>query len=363
MKRLLLLFIISLSTFNFFPLIIKAYSQQADIAIVCDVSKSIRSGELLQGKQAIKSLLNNGEISPGWELSPSSSITIYPFLTQHSSILASGANLVIMKFGTILSNNFPYFSTPQSIRILNLQHAMRFIEQNFPTQVEDPWTYEFLAEAVISKLMIEQFRSKEWYLIVLSDFIESHGFSMTNEQASLVDNYLEGRSLRFSQPVIFRWIQRPDLQIKIVKISTGTIIPGAERITLLTPQNNFKFKKIKSINFIWNWSGNPDDVLNYVLVLRKKQRDGYNLVEQKRLKLNKYFLKRPQPGTYEWFVTANTSDGTFRSPIRKFQVAGPSALPWLLALLMLFLIVIGFFKLLFPKIRTTKDKREDENGH
>lgn len=362
MKRLLYFLIILLTSISHVFLPNKLYSQRADIAIICDISRSIKDNELVQGKQAIKCLLNNGIISAGWELASSSSITTYPFLTQHGSLIVDGVNLAILKFGTIISNSFPYFSSPQSIQILNLAQVMDFIEENFPRQVQDPWTYEFLAEAVISKLMKEQFKSREWYLFVLSDFIESHGFSMTNEQTILVDNYLEGRSLNFSQPVIFRWIQRPDLQIKIVKISTGAINQNKERITLLTPQNNFKFKKIKAINFIWNWKGNADEVTNYILVVRERARDSYNLALQQRLKLNKYFLKKPKPGNYEWFVTANTVDGTFRSPIRKFQVAGPSALPWLLSLLILFLAAIAFFKFIFPKIRPIK-KGKKEDGY
>jgi len=335
-------------------------AQSVDIAILCDVSRSIKNHELVKGKDAIQTLLRNGSIADGWELSSHDAINEFPFLAQHSSPISPGKNFLLLEFGTIQKDEFPYFQKPNSITIQSLQQVIDFVETNFPLSVTDQWTYEFLAEAVISKIMKEEFRSKEWYLFVLSDFIESHGFSMTDEQTTLVDNYLEGKDIKFSTPVILRWKQRPDLQIKIVKLSTNGVPQPRERITLLTPQNGYKFKNVKTINFIWNWKGAADELNSYTLVVRKKERDKYNLVMQQRLKLNRYFFKKPTSGNYEWFVTANSGEGTFRSPIRKFEVAGPSALPWFLFLLILFVTAVVLMKFILPKVMQKRGRKRDE---
>lgn len=338
----------------------KTLSQSIDIGILCDVSKSIRSHELARGKDAIKSLLKNGAIADGWELSSSNGIHEFPFLSQHSTPISPGKNFVLFEFGTIQKDEFPYFQKPHSIKIQSLQQVNDFIETNFPSNVTDQWTYEFLAEAVISKIMKDEYKSKEWYIFVLSDFIESHGFSMTDEQTAIVDKYLEGKEIKFSTPVIIRWKQRPDLQIKIVELNTNGVAQPKERVTLLTPQNRYKFKNVKTINFIWNWKGTADEVNNYTLVVRKKERDRYKLVMQQRLKLNRYFFKKPQSGNYEWFVTANSDEGTFRSQIKKFEVAGPSALPWFLFLLILFIVAVVLMKFILPKIPQKRGRKKDE---
>lgn len=360
MKKTIFPILISILLLIIFIATNKILAQNIDIAVLCDVSRSIRSHELAGGKDAIHALLRNGSIAIGWELSSPDAIHEFPFLAQYTSPIFSGKNFVLLEFGTIQKDEFPYFQKPKSITIQNLKQVINFIETNFPSNVTDQWTYEFLAEAVISKIMKDELRSKEWYLFVLSDFIESHGFSMTDEQTALVDKYLEGKDIKFSTPVILRWKQRPDLQIKIVKLSTNGVPQLRERVTLLTPQNGYKFKNVKTINFIWNWKGTADELNNYTLVVRKKERDKYNLVMQQRLKLNRYFFKKPNSGNYEWFVTANSDEGTFRSPIRKFEVAGPSALPWFLLLLFLFIAAVILMKFIKPKFSGKRERKRDE---
>ncbi|MBD3342008.1 MAG: hypothetical protein GF353_23110 [Candidatus Lokiarchaeota archaeon] len=343
-------------SFNLYPLIL--YSQSFDAAIICDISLSIKNRELASGKNVILKMFSDGTIPGDWQLAESSSRNTFPFLSQSSSPSIIGKNLLIMEFGTILYDKFPYFKKPNSVKPESRGEVVSFISNQFPERVSQDWTYEFLAEAVISKILREQFQSREWYLFVLSDFIESHGFSMTDEQTALVDDYLSGKKLKFSTPVILQYKNRKELQIKVVKVSISTADQRHTKIfSLLAPGNRFEYKNKKMINFSWKWKGNPEDINNYILVVRKKERKGYKIICQKRLTLNRYVLKTPSGGNYEWFVTANTKQGTMRSDIRKFKIAGASAAPFFISLFIIFAVAIAFFKFIWPKLQALKARR------
>lgn len=332
-----------------------------DVGILCDVSKSLRNRWLMEGKKAIKELVLYGKVSDGWELSSAKKDFRYQFIIQHKSPIETGNTIMLLEFGSVVEQSFPYFRNPQLYQVVNRTQLEQFIDNNFPIHVKDDWTYELLAEAVAAKIFKETIKSSECYLIVLSDFIEDHGFSLSKEQIDLVDRFETEVEVSFSIPVILRWKKNTNLQIKVLKVSAygkDEITKPGRLLQLLAPQSAMKFKSDKGITFSWRWNGSKEDINDYNLVIRKKEPRQYKMVHSKKLLRTRYSFRRPlEVGKFQWYVTANTQKGLARSSTRGFEIKGKSIIPWLILILFLFCGLIAFMKYGWPKIQALRRRK------
>lgn len=325
-----------------FSMVLSHASWAGDVAVLVDISGSLKNMPVQEGRRLLSDLLLKGQIPPSWEVvradeenSTVKSLTAGP----HKPLIQPGDHLLLMTFGSKRNDNFPYFRNPDLFKVGSLDDVGRRLARYYPLrhEVKEAYTFYELALAVAADLLKENGASQS-YLIVLSDFQESqsHEQPLTTEQANRAAAFRQSKDQKEVLSIVHKErkllqariynmrFQQPQQQPPKKEEPSPPPPPETQEIKLIAPRG-----EIKETRPTFKWSGLPDAEF-YILRCQ-----GDKGVIKERAQQSQFQPQKDLPsGEYTWQVIAHLpGDQTVISDKGKFKVKSSSP-GWLLVFLL-----------------------------
>lgn len=332
-------FVLKMILITFFSLVLSHASWAGDVAVLVDISGSLKNLPVQEGRQLLNDLLIKGQIPPSWEVVRANkenatikSLTAGP----HQPLIQPGDRLLLMTFGSKRDEKFPYFRNPDLFKISSLDDVGRRLDQYYPLrpEVKEAYTFYELALAVAADLLKENGASRG-NLIVLSDFQESqpHERPLTPEQA---DRAAKFRQSDNKEVLSIVHKERRLLQTRMYEVANLSPPPDPGKKPPTTPQQEIKLLaprgEIKGTKPNFQWTGLPDAEY-YIL----RCQGGKFVIKERTRQAHFQYQKDLPSGEYSWQVIAHlANDETVASAKGKFTVKSSGAW-WLFV----FLIGLG----------------------
>jgi hypothetical protein len=202
---------------------------QMNVCVLVDISKSIKSQEILNAKQFVKDILMGSAVNTTIFLVDG---------TLPDMKMKTGDKLMIMPFGdrSCVMDYSPLINT-----ISNPNDVANYIEQYFPVKLTSDWTYITLAKARLAEIASKN-QMSEYSLIFVSDNTSDdyggHSNYAPYEQL-LVDSYNTNKNPVSERPgVRGKLIANPKYSIFVQKVDVSkyTPPPGGIPVTDTLPK-------------------------------------------------------------------------------------------------------------------------------
>ena len=337
-------------------------ARASDVALLYDVSKSmLPSWYSSTVRNDMASLIvGDGISTTRWQVSATAQgeTKIVAAIQGQSSLLEPGDRLLIIAFGEMRTPAaFPYFNVV-NVTVTDMQQARKTMLNGMPFNPTDKWTNKLLSAAVASKIFTDG-GSREWYVVMVSDFNQDYPSPLSQEMEELIDRYEVNSDYSKEGRLVLRLSDDHRLQVRVYRVVYKSAVPSPQpvaegTIVCLSPTRASKVKTGSPVRFSWSCrglsSGAPDAYsLNVV-----RGETSTRPVLTRHVKSNSFtYQDGLDAGTYNWWVTAFMAGGQLSSQKVTFRVTGGS--PWFIIILIL--LAVGVFVL--SKILSQRKRRKE----
>lgn len=314
-------------------------------AVLIDISASMRYKGNWQEevRRTLNDLLFGGNINEDiWIVEGVRDQIFYDGLKSGKiTLYRSGLPLLILPFGTVQKDEEPFFNNIYLNRFDNLNRAKDFINNHFPSQFNDPWTFIDLAKAVARNKMVLDNKVKSWYLIIITDLEKSYPKKYIQKFPN-ADHIAIKYPTTVTEKAKVTFSYRKDKRLKMIIYTVeyqkpiGDNGPQITTITLINPKNGMKIPKIDKRNILrFRWK-NIKGVSIYSIIIRDKNN---KIIDRKKTRRSVLSYNKPlKSGVYLWSVEGRLSTGGKAVSSRwRFEVGGQGGggfLVWVVLILL-----------------------------
>jgi hypothetical protein len=244
----------------------------------------------------------------------------------------SGGNVLMLRFGSFPTQEFPYFESSQST------DAESFTS-NFPNAASfrDQKTNKPLALAVAANLSSQE--SGEGYAVFVSDFLSDSDISRQHQE------FINNTEVAFAQhiPLTLTWTKDPRLQLKFIHFHriSAAARPSDQSVTITLLPAEFYHRPDR---YLLRWKAGP--VFDRFSVKVEDSSSRSVVFEKVNLASKEAIFNNPPNRALRWYVVgSNTSGESVRSASQ--NLAGHGSPSLVLPGILVILIVGGLCLLMF----------------
>lgn len=272
--------------------------------------------------------------------------------------LAAGEGITLLKFGSVQSDAYPFFSSAQKV---GSAAELRGVFPNTPAAFREKQTNKELALAVGARLA----GNSPARLIVISDFLSDADLSQQQQQYI---NQFQSQS-RLETPIIYTWLTDNRVLVKLMVANSKTeTAPKHDEpaVKPATVDHQVQILEARQLDgspsrYQFRWRITPvAPVKSYRLTLRDVKTRRI-VIEQPGLASPAVAIPTPDPGDYFAQVTADLEDGS-ESASRPYPVKIEGSYGGvIIALIVLAAVVAGlwFFMRRANQKKANPNKREE----
>jgi hypothetical protein len=216
-----------------------------------------------------------------------------------------------------------------------------------------------LAEAAAARYFYDR-GSKQWFLVMVSDFNQDSKERLQPEEISFLDAYEAQRFASLTPPAVLRLRSNDRVIIKIKHaVSKGQVadLPQlpAQLLELVSPARNARLSSQARTAFSWRWNGKTPPENYRVVVTKLDAPPGTAL--SKSTQATALTPDKPlAAGRYRWQVYAVTKRDPVASLAVPFSVKGQAEIGWFLVVLALAGAFVGLLVWLNRRRRRVGDE-------
>jgi hypothetical protein len=289
-----------------------------DVTVLVDVSGTMAKYGAWQpdARLLVSSILRGTPQEIGWQRQGR------PDLASEFKVSA-GERVHLLRFGSIISEDFPYFRQAQVIDIPTE------LERIFPvsaSEYTEPRTNKALAVAVGSQLSADSRGASR--LIIISDFLVDSDLSV--KQQAFVNAF--DSQVQTQAPLIYSWANNAHLQVRLISfnhvaVPTTSATPTTPVDCSVRLSGARMFEAPKRVDFSWKAESPGCEGATFSITVQDP-RKGSVVFSRGRILGSSVLWPNPKSGSYVWRVTADLGDqSSVTSPSAPLEVPSASWLP------------------------------------